>query len=72
MVVGIFVHSGFSLSTIVLLSLWSALFGQLASAASEGSPISPTSPTSFVPGQAFDRFVIITLENTVTFQLSRF
>ena len=47
-----------------IFSIAAALFGQLAYAAS-GGVIAPLSPTSFVTGKAFDRFVVIWLENTV-------
>jgi hypothetical protein len=43
-----------------------ALLASIAYAASNGSPVTPDSPTSSVAGRAFDRFVIITLENTVS------
>ena len=49
-----------------IFSTAAALWGRCAAAASNGAPISPVSPTSSVPGHAFDRFVIITLENTVS------
>jgi hypothetical protein len=52
-------------SICAIFSTAIALCGNGASAASNGAPISPVSPTSSVPGHAFDRFVIITLENTV-------
>ena len=56
----------FDLKSIsAIFSTTVALCGHGASAASNGAPISPLSPTSSVPGHAFDRFVIITLENTV-------
>jgi hypothetical protein len=47
-----------------IFSIAAALFGLLASAAGSGV-IAPVSPTSFIPGKAFDRFVVIWLENTV-------
>lgn len=50
-----------------ILSIYGVVsaFVYVAHAAGSGSPLPPTSPTSSVPGRAFDRFVIITLENTV-------
>jgi len=53
-----------------IFSIAAALFGHLAYAASSGV-IAPLSPTSFIPGKAFDRFVIIWLENTVIFLIVR-
>lgn len=53
-----------------IFSIAAALFGLLASAAGSGV-IAPVSPTSFIPGKAFDRFVIIWLENTVILPVVR-
>lgn len=68
-------RKAFERCTNTLTSIFSiaatVVFGQLASPVGNGVPIAPLSPTSFIPGHAFDRFVIITLENTVVYSCAK-
>lgn len=57
-------HLAMSLCPRMLLTLV-LLVGTLVVGGSNGVPVNPASPTSSVAGNAFDRYVVIWLENTV-------